>query len=360
MKNRSTLNHRLSPIKKVLIVEDSATVRQYLSHVIDADPGLQVIGTARDGEEGVKLTGLNRPDVVTMDIHMPKMDGYQATRRIMEECPVPIVIVTSNWDRDEVKNSFRAIEAGALAAVEKPPGPGNPRSKPLVAKLIQTIKTMSEVRVVRRLPQRARSEEPNGAAAAVQGNRIGQRVDVVAIGASTGGPPVIRDILSGLRKNYPVPLLIVQHITPGFLEGMVDWLNKECGIPVKVGMEGERIQPGVVYFAPDGVHMGVAPGGRIMLNDGPSENGVRPSVSYLFRSVAASYGMRGVGVLLTGMGRDGATELGEMKARGAITVAQDKVSCVVYGMPAEAVRLNGAVHVLSPDNITGLLNSIGA
>lgn len=358
MSNQATIRARPPSVKRVLIVEDSATVRQYLSQLINSDPGLEVVGTARDGEEGVKFAALKRPDIITMDIHMPRMDGYEAARRIMEECPVPIVIVTSSWDPQEVNHSFLAIEAGALAVVEKPPGPGDARAAPLTAKLLQTIKTMAEVRVVRRLP-RLKRPEPEAPPMVSGTLSPGKRIEVVALGASTGGPPVIREILSGLKEGFAVPLLIVQHITPGFLEGMVEWLRKECRIPLRIGSQGEVIRPGTAYFAPDGVHMGVADGGRIRLSDDPTENAVRPSVSYLFRSVAAVYGPRGAGILLTGMGRDGAAELAEMKARGALTVAQDKASCVVYGMPAEAVKLNGAVHVLPPERIVALLNGIG-
>jgi len=359
LEKQSTINNRQLTIKRVLIVDDSATVRQHLAHVIDSDPVLKVVGMAKDGEEGVKLAVLKRPDIITMDIHMPRMDGYEATRRIMEECPVPIVIVTSNWEPEDVKNSFRAIEAGALAALEKPPGPGDSRSKPLVAKLLQTLKTMSEVKVVRRLPRQKRPGATLEAWPAEE-SRVGrQRIEVVAIGASTGGPPVIKSILSGLRQGFSVPMLIVQHIAEGFLEGMVEWLDKECGISVRIGSDGEHITPGVVYFAQSGGHMGVTGAGRIVLSKGPSENGVRPSVSHLFRSVADAYGARGAGVLLTGMGKDGAVELAQMRERGAITIAQDKESCVVFGMPGEAIKLDGAVHVLSPEGIKAFLNSIG-
>ena len=356
------INHKSSiqgsSIIRVLIVDDSFTIRQYLEYVINSDPDLEVVGVAKDGEEGVKLAKVKRPDIITMDIHMPKMNGYEATRRIMEECPAPIVVVTSSWDPDDVKNSFRAIDAGALVALEKPPGPGHPKSKPLVAKLLQTIKTMSEIRVVKRFP---RQKKPGGVPevlpAAAPAVAL-QRVEVVAIGASTGGPPVLKDILSGLGPGFSVPVLIVQHIAAGFLEGMVEWLNRESGLSVTIASDGEHIRRGVVYFAPDGSHMGVIGGGRIVLKDGPVENGVRPSVSHLFRSIAKAYGGRGAGVLLTGMGKDGAVELAQMKEKGAVTIAQDKESCVVYGMPAEAIKLNGAVHVFSPEGIKSFLNSI--
>lgn len=348
-----------SSIIRVLIVEDSFTVRQYLKHIINSDKQLEVVGVAKDGEEGVKLTKVKRPDIVTMDIHMPKMDGYVTTRRIMEECPVPIVVVTSSCHPEGVNNSFRAIDAGALVALEKPPGPGHPRSKPLAAKLLRTIKTMSEVRVVRRTPRQKKLGGAPAVSPAAGPAVARQRIEVVAIGASTGAPPILKDILSELGQGFSVPILIVQHIASGFLEGMVEWVNRESGLSVRIASAGEHIRGGVVYFAPDGRHMGVTGSGRIVLSEGPVENGVRPSVSHLFRSVTKAYGGRGAGVLLTGMGKDGAVELAGMKEIGAITVAQDRESCVVYGMPAEAVKLNGAVHVLSPEGITGFLNSIG-
>lgn len=334
------------------------TARQYLEHIINSDDQLQVVGVARNGEEGVRLARLKRPDIVTMDIHMPGMDGYEATRRIMEECPVPIVIVTANWHREELRNSFQAMEAGALMTMEKPPGPGHPRSERLVAKLVQTIKTMSQVKVVRRIPSKEVKGYTVRAIPSVPPARGKQRVDLVAMGASTGGPPVIKEIISGLNQGFSLPVLVVQHITSGFLDGMVEWLSSETGLLVRVASQGERIRGGCVYFAPDGHHMGVTGDGRIMLSNGPAENGVRPSVSHLFRSVARAYGARSAGVLLTGMGKDGALELAQMREKGAVTVAQERESCVVYGMPAEAVRLNGAVHLLPPAGITGFLNSI--
>ena len=358
MKKQSPITNQQSKIIRVLIVEDSLTVRQYLEHVIGSDPQLEVVGAAKDGEEGVRLVKLKRPDIVTMDIHMPKMNGYEATHKIMEECPVPIVIVTSSWHPDDVNRAFRAIDAGALVAIEKPPGPGHPRSNKLVAKLVQTIKTMSEIRVVTRLRPRMKPGGVPAVSLAAESAVAPQTIEVVAIGASTGGPPVLKDILSGLGQGFSVPILIVQHMAPGFIEGMVEWLDKDCGVSVRIASDGEAVRKGFVYFSPDGCHMGVTGDGRIVLDDGPVENGVRPSVSHLFRSIANAYGGMGAGVLLTGMGKDGAVELAHMRERGAVTVAQDSDSCVVYGMPGEAVKLNGAGHVLSPEKITVFLNSI--
>ena len=347
-----------STIIKVLIVEDSLTARQYLEHIIASDPQLEVVGTAKDGEESVKLVKLKHPDIVTMDIYMPKMNGYEATQKIMVECPTPIVIVTSSRHPDDVGGSFRAIDVGALAVLEKPPGPGHPKSKALAVKLVQTIKTMAEVRVVRRLPKQKKQKDVPAVLPPAGSIIARKRVEVVAIGASTGGPPALKNILSGLKQEFPVPVLIVQHITTGFLGGMVEWLGKTCELSIQIASDGEHIRKGIVYFAPDCRQMGVTGAGRIVLKDDPVENNVRPSVSHLFRFVADAYGERSVGVLLTGMGKDGAPELARMKEKGAITIAQDKESCVVYGMPGEAVKLNGAKYVLSLEKITRFLNSI--
>jgi two-component system chemotaxis response regulator CheB len=185
-----------------------------------------------------------------------------------------------------------------------------------------------------------------------------REIRIVAIGASTGGPPALQALLSPLPSDFPVPIVIVQHMTAGFIEGFAKWLEQSSGHPVHVASDGERLQAGHIYIASDGSHMGVLSGGRIMLWKGEAEHGLRPSVSYLFRSVAEVYGGNAIGVLLTGMGKDGAEGLKLMREKGAITVAQDEQSSVVYGMPREAAALDAAVYVLSPDRIAGLLTRL--
>ena len=355
--NQKSTIHKSAPVR-VLIAEDSLTVREYLRYSIDSRPDMQVVAVARDGEEAVRMVQMHHPDVVSMDIHMPVMDGLKATERIMAEYPVPIVIVTSSWysDRD---NLFRAMRAGALTLLKKPPGPGHPDSAGLMAKVIDTLKVMSEVKVVRRFHKPAGSPiheaaHPKGPVA----YSPPQGVKMVAIGSSTGGPPVLKTIFQLLSSDFPLPILAVQHITAGFLEGMVDWLNKECPLSVRIPRDGEWVQAGNVYFAPDNHHMGIREGGLIFLNTDPPESGLRPSVSSLFRSAARSYGSRAVGVLLTGMGKDGAQELKEMKDAGAVTLVQDKESCAVFGMPGEAVKIGGASHILAPEEIAAWLNAL--
>lgn len=337
---------------KVLIVDDSATSREYLRHIISNDEELEVAGAARNGAEAVEMVKVKHPDVVTMDIQMPRMDGYEATRIIMEQCPVPIVIISSQVIPEQVQNTFRAIKAGAVAVLEKPKGLNRPGAERMAAKIVQTVKLMSEVKVIRRFSkfQESKAQTPCHVSRAP--------IRMVAIGASTGGPPVIQAILSNLIKNFPVPILIVQHIAPGFLQGMVEWMGKETGFPIEIGANGDRAIAGHVYFAPDGFHMGITRGGGILLNRSSPENGLRPSVSYLFRSVAEAYGNRAAGILLTGMGKDGAPELREMKEKGALTIAQDKESSIVHGMPGEAIKMNAARHILSPRKISEFLNNI--
>jgi two-component system chemotaxis response regulator CheB len=346
------------PPIKVLIVEDSQVIRDFLTFILSSDQDIQVIGTAGNGEEAVKAVGDKRPDVVTMDINMPKMDGYEATKIIMETTPTPIVIVSASWDPKEVEKTFRAMDAGAIAAVKKPVGITHPDYKNQAKELIQTVKLMSEVKVIKRRRQWPLKKDMSYTLPVGESAYAINNIRTVVIGASTGGPPAVETILSGLPKDFKVPILIVQHIAPGFVQGFTDWLAGSCCFPVKVAEHGELLLPGHAYIAPDDVHMGVSMGGRIVLSANAPENGLRPSVSYLFRSVTDVFGRNVVGVLLTGMGKDGAYELKTMQEKGAITIAQDKESSVVYGMPGEAVALGAAMHVLSPEEIAVYLKRL--
>ena len=345
---------------RVLVVEDSPVVREFLVHILNSDPKIEVIGTANNGEEALKVIEEKKPDIITMDINMPKMDGFEATRRIMESRPTPIVIVSGSWNTKEVATTFRALEAGALAVVARPMGIGHPEHEATVKELVQTVELMSEVKVVRRWAGIRRPEPvlPILPPAEVELKRIPSEIKTVAIGASTGGPVVLQKILSGLPKNFLSPLLIVQHMATGFVQGFVEWISQTSGFPVRIAIHGELPLPGHAYVAPDGLHMGIGSGNRIALSHAEPENGLRPSVSYLFRSVMKTYGKHAIGVLLTGMGRDGAEELKLMKDSGALTIAQDKESSVVHGMPGEAIGLGGATYVLPADRIAGALTHL--
>lgn len=345
---------------KVLVVEDSPVVRDFLVYILSSDPEIQVIGTANNGEEAIEFVSHKKPDVITMDINMPKMNGMDATRRIMETNPMPIVIVSGSWNVKEVETTFRAMEAGALAVVQRPRGIGHPDHEATAKELITTVKLMSEVKVVRRWPHYRRDIVAKAAPPPTEVNiqQLTAEIKIVAVGASTGGPVVLQTILSGLPKDFPVPLLIVQHMASGFVKGMVDWIGQSSGFPAHVASEGEYILPGHAYVAPDGAHMGVEAGNRIALSKDNPDDGLRPSVAYLFRSVANVYGRNAVGVLLTGMGKDGAEELKLMKDKGAITIVQDENSSVIFGMPKVAIERDAATYVLPPDRIAAALTSL--
>jgi two-component system chemotaxis response regulator CheB len=340
---------------KVLIVDDSALSRDLLTHVLTSDPAIEIIGCVRSGPEAVAALAKRRPDVVTMDIHMPGMDGYEVTRQIMETQPLPIVIVSASFDPEDVAKMFRALEAGAVAGVEKPPGPTDPKYATYAARLIDTVKAMAEVRVVRRWPRTRVEARAAEIAAPPRGT---SDIRLVAVGASTGGPPALQIVLAGLPKPCPVPVIIVQHISAGFVEGLADWLSATTGMSVRLARAGEIARPGTAYLAPDGSQMSLGSDFRIVCTSEPAEHGLRPSASFLFRSVARCFGARAAGVLLTGMGRDGAEELKLMRDAGAVTFAQDKESSVVHGMPGEAIRLDAAMHVGSPERIAATLRAL--
>jgi two-component system chemotaxis response regulator CheB len=338
---------------RVLIVEDSHVAQELLAHLFTSDPDMQVVGVANDGAEALEAVRQKRPDVITMDIHMPRMDGFEATRAIMETLPTPIVIVSASTSVKGIASTFRATEAGALAVVLRPPGMGYPEHEAAARELIQTVRLMSEVKVVKRT-QRTKEHVP-APPLTLPAPRPVTGIQVAAIGASTGGPPVLQRILSGLPQDLPFPMLVVQHIASGFTEGFVEWLAGASRFPAHIASHGEQPLPGHAYVAPDGFHMGVGSGPRIVLSDHVPENGVRPSVAYLFRTAAQVLGPCAVGVLLTGMGRDGAEELKAMKDRGALTMVQDEASSVVHGMPGEAIKLDAATYVLPPEGIAAML-----
>jgi two-component system, chemotaxis family, protein-glutamate methylesterase/glutaminase len=336
---------------KVLVAEDSQVTRMFLVHLLESDPRIRVVGAVDDGEAAIDFVSRQRPDVVLMDINMPRVDGFEATRRIMQTAPVPIVVCSAISDTRDVVVIFRSMEAGAIACIEKPLGREHGDFEALAANLLETVKLMSEVKVVRRSSRAA-------PAVVEPAPRARGRVTVVGIGASTGGPPVLQTILGGLPKDFPVPILVVQHIAQGFLAGMAQWLNQTTGLQVHIACAGARPLAGHVYLAPDGFHMGLGPGQVILLTREAPENHLRPSVSFLFRSLARECGPNALGVLLTGMGRDGAAGLKAMRDLGAVTIAQDRESSVVHGMPGEAIALGAAAHVLAAESIAPALVSL--
>lgn len=340
---------------RILLVEDTASMRELLTYLVNSDRALQIVGVAEDGEHAVKLAESLKPDVVLMDIHLPGMNGFEATRRIMEVCPTRIVMITATTVPGDVAATFQAIEAGALTLLVKPVGPGHPEYRRLADEMLRTLKLMAEVQVVRRWARPVRQ-----AATPNSGTPARAALRAIGIGASTGGPLVVRDILAALPAPLSAPILIVQHISAGFTEGFADWLAKASGYAVRMAARGETAQPGVAYVAPDGLHLTLLAGGAIALSLEPPEHGMRPSVSVLFRSLAATFGPEAVGILLSGMGADGAAELRQMREAGAVTFAQDRESSVVYGMPGEAAKMQAATHILPPERIAASLAQLAA
>jgi two-component system chemotaxis response regulator CheB len=291
------------------------------------------------------------PDVVSMDFYMPEMDGVEATRIIMRDSPVPIVIVSGFYDPTEVTMSFSILEAGALTILPKPFGPMHPEFNQTARTYRNTLKMMSAVNVSKNPRRTERSPVVARRQSTPAPERSRSTPKIIAIGASAGGPQAIEAILKGLPASLPVPVLIVQHIDTHFAAGYCDWLNTTSAVPVHVAIHGEIMLPGHVYLPPGDHHLGLERENIISVTKSPPEKGLRPAVSYLFKNVNAVYGGNSVCILLSGMGTDGAAELKILRDAGALTIAQDESSSLVHGMPGEAIRLGGAVEILSPVEI---------
>ncbi|MCA2212079.1 chemotaxis-specific protein-glutamate methyltransferase CheB [Jidongwangia harbinensis] len=346
---------------RVLVVEDSATMRHHLRASLAADPDLVVVGEAHDGGQAVELCGRLRPDVVTMDMMLPVMTGLQATEQIMAEFPTPILVVSSA-DRRELFSTYNALAAGALDVLEKPRGDDSDAS--WGRRLCAAVRLVSRIRVIThpraRLDGRGRAAPPAAAPTAVSepAGSDGNELRMVAIGASTGGPGALTQLLRALPSGFRPPVLCVQHIAASepFAVAFSDWLADQTGHRVSYGLDGMVISSlgGRVLLAPPDRHMYVH-NGVVRLSDGPPRHSCRPSVDVLFESVAAEYRAAAAGCVLTGMGRDGADGLLRMRAQGAVTFAQDEASCVVYGMPREAALSGAAGHILPPARIAARL-----
>ncbi|MCC6747092.1 MAG: chemotaxis-specific protein-glutamate methyltransferase CheB [Deltaproteobacteria bacterium] len=327
---------------RVLVAEDSLTARQLLVAVLEEDPELQVVGQAGNGVEAVALTKSLRPDLVTMDLHMPLLDGFEATKQIMIEAPTPIVIVSASEQVGEVKLAMHALRVGALTVLEKPVSPAAPEFAELCATLRSTVKALAYVKVVRRWRERTTAE----VALAPRPEPVAG-VRLVALAASTGGPAVLQRLLGELPGTFPVPIAVVQHIARGFVPGFVAWLNTGCPLQVRLAHDGEALLPGHVYLAPEEHHLGVTEALRAHLTTSPPVGGFRPSATQLFASAAQHLGGQVVAAILTGMGNDGVEGLVALRRAGGIVLAQDEASSVVYGMPGAAVAA-GAVHEVLP------------
>ena len=335
---------------RILIVEDSATVRALLAAMLELDPGLQVAGTAADGEEAVRKAAALKPDLIIMDIHMPVVDGIEATQRIMAESPTPIIVLTAVASAPDSHVTFDAMQAGALEVLQKPVGLNHANFDTIRERLIRTVKLMAEVKVVRRHSRKLTATMPLPLLPGASSPPA-----LLVIGASTGGPAALNTLLRGLPGNFALPIAVVQHMSAGFLPSLVSWLQLGTRLILEPAQAGQALRPGHVYFAPDDHHLILTGRGRLGLTASPPVSHVRPSATVLFASAAAVYGSQVTGLLLTGMGDDGALGLKAIHARGGLTVVQDEASSVVYGMPRVAVEMGAVDRVLPLERMAAAL-----
>mgnify|MGYP001157840404 CR=1 FL=1 len=332
---------------RTVVAEDSATFRQFLVEVLESDPELSVVAEAANGAEAVEQVVELAPDLVVMDINMPVLDGLEATRQIMVHSPTPILIVSASANQHQLELSLSATQAGALHVLPKPESPGAEGFHEQCEQLVTMAKAMAQVKVVRRWDRgRMASKQPP-----VRTTEPPAPVEVIAIAASTGGPAALRAILNGLPADFAAPILVVQHISRGFVRGVAEWLDRETRLRVKVAQDGERLAARTVYVAPDDRHLGMTDGHRVELANAPPVGGFRPSATHLFASVARVAGASAAGIVLTGMGSDGAEGLRALYAAGGRVIVQDMDSSVVYGMAQEAVRLGVVDRILPLDEI---------
>lgn len=332
---------------RVLVVEDSATVRAHLCEVLRADPEIEVAATAEDGKQAIELCRRLRPDVLTLDMMLPVMSGLAATEYIMAHCPTPILIVSSSTNRGELFKTYEALAAGALDVLEKP---GSQTDEGWGRRLIATVKLLSRIKVIthpraRLSPLNRLARGSSVALGAIAPTRPTPRA--VAIGASTGGPSAIVEVLRALPAPFPVAVFVVLHIGEPFGAAFADWLDGQTSHRVRYAAHGEPIPTeGGVLMAPPDRHL-MLRDGRLCLTDDAARHSCRPSVDVLFESLARECGARVTAALLTGMGRDGAAGLLEIRRAGGLTIAQDEATSVVYGMPREAALLGAAERVLA-------------
>lgn len=336
---------------RVLVVEDSPVVQSLLRLIITADPRLEVCAICASGEAAIELLPRLRPDVISMDIRLPGMDGLEATRIIMSRQPTPIVVIADAVEDRSLRISMNALRSGALSVVEKPPGFAHAAHAAIAETIRTQLLIMSEVPVIRQrvatagaVPLRSRVQLPDSGPPRIGG-----------IVTSTGGPPALARLLGDLPADFPIPLLVVQHMGAAFMPGFAAWLDGIVPMTVRIALAGQSPLPGHVYVAPGDRHLTLGPDGVLRLGREAMVHGQRPSGTVLFESLARTCGPRAFGVLLTGMGEDGAKGLSAMRQAGAFTIAEDETTAVVHGMPGAAMRLGAATLALPLDRIAEAL-----
>jgi two-component system chemotaxis response regulator CheB len=350
---------------RVLVVDDSSFMRKVLENIFNADDQLQVVGQAKDGREAVALAESLKPDVITMDINMPHVDGLQATAQIMTTNPRPIVVVSSE-SREGAASTLKALELGAIEFVAKPSSGVDLDMQSIKDELLRKVRMAAKVRVVRTASRLAATLQASPSASASSpatpqrviprpappNSGLDQRFPVVVMAASTGGPATVMRLAPGFTKDFPAAVILVQHMPAAFTSQYALQLAEFTEIRVKEAEPNEALQTGTLYICPGGQHLRVTPTGRIQLDASSGRvNGYLPNIDITMESVAAYAGGMGIGVILTGMGNDGANGSKAIKAAGGVVIAQDEASCVIFGMPGEAIKTGAVEQVLSLDNI---------
>lgn len=351
-----------SPIK-VLLVEDSPVALNILQKLLQSSPDIIVVGTATNGQEALAMIPQLQPQVICTDLYMKKMDGLEFTKQVMTKYPRPILVISNGVGERDADNVFQILQSGAVDVFPKPTTGLPSDYEKLRTKLIAKLKLIAGVKVFTKRSLLTKSPAQPLSVTKKSPTPITcnhtQKIEAIAIGASTGGPQALQQMLAVLPADLAVPVFCTQHISTGFLQGLVDWLAGRCQIAVKIAKVGEYPVPGIVYFAPEGYHLELNSWGKFIYGDRERVDGHRPSITVNFQSVARFYGDRAVGILLTGMGRDGARGMQAIGQAGGITIAQDEKSCIVFGMPKEAIALNAAKYVLPlPEIMPFLLNKV--
>ncbi|WP_224982080.1 chemotaxis-specific protein-glutamate methyltransferase CheB [Geomonas agri] len=336
---------------RVLLADDSLLARQLLKDMLQAGGDIRVVGEACDGREAMQLTQALHPDLVIMDLLMPVLDGLDAIEEIMAVCPTPVLVLSAAVEASEVDRAFIAIKRGALDVMEKPRLDGDATLEGFAAVLREKVQFLSGIRVIRHPRRKLRAVEQFPLLPGGCGHNL------LAIGASTGGPKAVMRLLKSLPADFPAAVFVVQHIAQGFAAGFANWLDRECALPVRLARDGAPFRSGEALVAPDGRHLTVIEG-IIRLTDAPPVNCCRPSIDVFFDSLARQRCDQVVAVLLTGMGRDGAQGMLHIKEAGGTTIVQDEPSCAVFGMPKAAITLDAADQVVPLDLIPAALDKL--
>lgn len=344
---------------RVVLVEDSPVALEILQRLLNSSPDVDVVGTARNGVEGLEVINRTRPDVICTDFMMESMDGLELTKRVMAEDPRPILVISNFVQKADVDNVFRLLQAGAADVFPKPTTDSPTDYEKLKSALVTKIKVLSNLKVA---PKRQSMSSPGKpmTSGAFSGNQplmtnVSSRVKVIAIGASTGGLQAIQKIVGQLPSNFPLPIICTVHVTQGVLSGLVSWLSTECPLKVKIAEVGETPAPGTVYFAPEKSNLELNAQGKFIYTPCPDTDKHCPCISVTFSSIARIYGRATAGVLLTGIGRDGAEGLQAIAQAGGITVGQDEKGGGAFGMVKEAIGLNAVQQVMGIDKIAPFL-----